>query len=60
MSEAAITQNDKAAAANDVNLEAAIMVGNWDEAELEVEKAKRAAFMRRNDPKPCWTVPNSP
>lgn len=44
ISDAAITASDKAAMAYDLNLEAGILIGYWDEAELIAEQAKRAAF----------------
>lgn len=44
LSDAAITRGDKAAMAYDLNLEAGILIGYWDEAELAAEQAKRAAY----------------
>lgn len=44
VSDAAITAADKAAMAYDLNIEAGILIGYWDEAELEAEHAKAAAF----------------
>ena len=44
VSDAAITANDKAAMAYDLNLEAGILIGYWDEAELIEEQAKRANY----------------
>lgn len=44
VSDAAITTNDKAAMAYDLNLEAGILIGYWDEAELIEEQAKRAKY----------------
>lgn len=44
VSDTAITAADKAALAYDLNLEAGILIGYWDEAELAAEQAKRAAF----------------
>ena len=41
----AIRRADTAALAYDINLEAGILIGYWDEAELEAEKEKRAAFL---------------
>jgi len=42
--DSAITASDSAAQAYDLNLEAGILIGYWDEAELIAEQAKRAAF----------------
>ena len=44
VSDDAIRNADTAAMAYDINLEAGILIGYWDEAELEAEKEKRAAF----------------
>lgn len=44
LSDAEITRTDRAALAYDINLEAGILIGYWDEAELEAEQARRAAF----------------
>jgi arylsulfatase A-like enzyme len=51
VSDAAITASDKAAMAYDLNLEAGILIGYWDEAELAEEQAKRAAFKKQFGPK---------
>ena len=44
VSDAEITGQDKRALAYDMNLEAGILIGYWDEHELAAEQAKRAAF----------------
>lgn len=44
VSDAAVTGSDKAAQAYDLNLEAGVLIGYWDEAELATEQAKRTAF----------------
>ena len=44
VSDADITGQDARALAYDMNLEAGILIGYWDEAELAAEQAKRAAF----------------
>ena len=46
LSDAAITGADKAAMAYDLNLNAGILIGYWDEAELQAEQQKRAAFRK--------------
>ena len=42
--DAAITASDAAAQRYDLNLEAGIVIGYWDEAELAEEQQKRAAY----------------
>lgn len=42
--DAAIVASDRAAMAYDLNLEAGILIGYWDEAELAEEQRKRAVF----------------
>jgi arylsulfatase A-like enzyme len=45
VSDAEITRSDARAQAYDLNLEAGILIGYWDEDELAEEQAKRAAFL---------------
>ncbi len=44
MSDAAVTSDDEKFTHYDPNLDPGILIGYWDEAELEAERAKRAAF----------------
>jgi len=44
LADADIVSSDKAAMAYDLNLEAGILIGYWDEAELAEEQAKRVGF----------------
>lgn len=45
VSDAEITRSDTRALAYDLNIEAGILIGYWDEEELAAEQAKRAAFV---------------
>jgi arylsulfatase A-like enzyme len=45
VSDAEITRNDARAQAYDLNIEAGVLIGYWDEDDLAAEQAKRAAFV---------------
>jgi arylsulfatase A-like enzyme len=51
-SDSAVTANDRAAAAYDIDIDPGILIGYWDEAELESEREKRQRWRANLRPAP--------
>ena len=48
VSDAAVASTDLAAAAYDININAGVLIGYWDEADLAQEQSKREAFRKNS------------